>query len=67
MHKVGVAIDAGHAALGEHGVRFTAGIALWPDRAGIVTLAAGSDGEKTRRMFEEANARFEACKRLLAS
>lgn len=41
MHKVGVAIDAGHAALGEHGVQFTAGIALRPDRARIVTLAAG--------------------------
>ncbi len=26
-----------------------------------------SDGEKTRRMFEEANARFEASKRFLAS
>jgi hypothetical protein len=26
-----------------------------------------SDGGKTRRMFEEANARFEASKRLLAS
>ena len=27
----------------------------------------GSDGEKTRRMFEEANARFEASKQFLAS
>jgi hypothetical protein len=26
-----------------------------------------SDGERARRMFEEANARFEASKRLLAS
>ena len=41
MDKIGVAIDAGHATLGEHGVRLPAGIALWLDRAGIVTLAAG--------------------------
>ena len=26
-----------------------------------------SDGERTRRMFEEANARFEASKRVLGS
>ena len=41
MDKIGVAIDTSHAALGEHGVRLTAGIALRLDRAGIVTLAAG--------------------------
>jgi len=41
MHEVSVAIDAGHAALGEHGMRFTTSVALRPDRVGIVTLAAG--------------------------
>jgi predicted metal-dependent enzyme (double-stranded beta helix superfamily) len=33
----------------------------------LTLLEHGSDGERTRRMFEEANARFEATKQLLAS
>jgi predicted metal-dependent enzyme (double-stranded beta helix superfamily) len=33
----------------------------------LTLLEHRSDGQRTRRMFEEANARFEATKRLLAS